>query len=74
MIHSPTDAATARSAPRATSNTGPPNRIRVLQTLGQSVWLAAAIHVLVAGATKQKHCERSRHLTLAVGSDWLWLL
>jgi transaldolase/glucose-6-phosphate isomerase len=39
MIHSPTDAVTAKSAANAAPNTAARNPVRELQTFGQSVWL-----------------------------------
>ncbi|HEX6007867.1 MAG TPA: transaldolase family protein, partial [Burkholderiales bacterium] len=39
MIHSPRDALTTQPEPHAAPHTDPPNRIRALQTFGQSIWL-----------------------------------
>lgn len=39
MNHSPSDAPVAQAEPHKTPHADPPNRIRALQTLGQSVWL-----------------------------------
>src|SRR6188768_2853733 len=39
MNHSPSDAPVAQAEPHETPHADPPNRIRALQTLGQSVWL-----------------------------------
>ena len=39
MIHSPSDPPVAHAEPHAAPHADPPNRIRALQTFGQSVWL-----------------------------------
>lgn len=39
MIQSPSDAPVAHAEPQAAPHADPPNRIRALQTFGQSIWL-----------------------------------